>query len=73
MKKKTKVQFPYGSTQVRSVELAICSINWLLKSKGYPELPLKLYVEYLENHFHGNFIPTSLCEKLNDQIEFLTC
>jgi hypothetical protein len=30
----SKITFPYGSTQVRSIELAICSINWLLMSKG---------------------------------------
>ena len=74
VKKNNKIQFPFGSTQVRSIELAICSINWLLKSKGYPGLPLRLYEQNLEKHFHGNFIPNNLCQNVNeDQIEYLTC
>ena len=34
IKRGKKLKFPYGSTQARSIEGAICSINWLLKVAG---------------------------------------
>ena len=67
------ISFPFGSTQSRRIELAICSINWLLKSRGYQGLPLDLYTKYLDRYFHGSYIPKNLCKNLNDDIDYLTC
>lgn len=63
IKRGKKLKFPYGSTQARSIEGAICSINWLLKSKGFQPIPLELYVESMDKFFQGPFMPENLCEK----------
>lgn len=71
-KKGKKLKFPYGSTQARSIESAICSIDWLLMNKGFEPLPLESYVQDLEKHFEGPFIPTVLCQSHVD-FEKVTC
>lgn len=71
-KKGQKLKFPYGSTQARSLESAICSVNWLLMNKGYEGLPLEAYVQDLEKHFEGPFIPSFLCQSHVD-FEKVTC
>ena len=67
-RKGKKIKFPYGSTQVKSLETVICGINGLLTSKGFPALPLDLYTDNLDLHFEGAFIPEILCNRKYDAI-----
>ena len=54
------------------MKAAICSINWLLKWKGFEPLPLELYVESLNKYFDGPFMPNYFCEQ-NLQFDKSTC
>ena len=60
--RKKKIKLPFGTTQIRSIEIALCSVHWLLVSKGFEEgLPLKTYLEAMHEKFEGTFMPKSLC------------
>ena len=72
IKRGKKLKFPYGSTQARSIEGAICSINWLLKVATHfnPRLfnPNLLSTQDINpRHFNSrNFNPRHLNHKLFD-------
>ena len=67
-----KLKFPFGSTQSKSIENVICSINWLLKKRGLDMLPLEKYLESMEKHFEGPFMPEFICSN-NQQYEKYDC
>ena len=64
---------PYATTQLRQIEVALCSIHWLLLSKGYEGLPLKSYIESMHEKFEGHFLPTTLCTEELKNPEFIKC
>jgi hypothetical protein len=39
-----EIHFPFDEDEVRAIEYRLCSINNLLKSKGFPGLPIEEYV-----------------------------
>ena len=64
---------PYTTKQLREIEVALCSIHWLLESKGYEGLPLKSYIESMHEKFEGHFLPTSLCREELKNHDLLKC
>lgn len=70
--RQSKLRFPYGGTHVRTIELAICTVNELLQQKGYEPLPLAQYLTSMNQHFQGLYLPNTLCED-SSQYSTINC